>query len=118
MDIKRVTTGGFARGEAIIQGFQDDAGSTMRVAIQNENLVAWRDEQVLITVPDLICILDDDSGEPIGTEVVRYGLRVCVLAFAADPKLSTPAGLAVVGPRAFGYDLPYRPFAASGRASD
>jgi hypothetical protein len=117
MDIKRVTTGGFARGEAIIQGFQDDAGSTMRVAIQNENLVAWRDEQVLITVPDLICILDDDSGEPIGTEVLRYGLRVCVLAFAADPKLSTPAGLAVVGPRAFGYDLAYRPFSALGRAS-
>ena len=113
-DIKRVTTGGFARGEAIIQGFQADTGSTMRVAIQNENLVAWKDGQVLITVPDLICILDDDSGEPIGTEVLRYGLRVCVLAFAADPKLSTPAGLAVVGPRAFGYDLAYRPFSTLG----
>lgn len=110
MDIKRETTGGFARGMAVIQGFAGDAGSVLRVAIQNENLVAWRDERVIITVPDLICILEDETGEPIGTEALRYGLRVCVLAFAADAKLSTPAGLAVVGPRAFGYELEYRPF--------
>jgi uncharacterized protein len=112
VDIKRETTGGFARGMAIIHGFEDDTGSVLRVAIQNENLVAWRDERVLITVPDLICMVDDDSGESIGTEVLRYGLRVCVLAFAADPKLTTPAGLAVVGPRAFGYEMEYRPFAS------
>lgn len=110
VDVRRETTGGFARGMAILQGIVDDSGSTLRVAIQNENLVAWRDDRVVITVPDLICILDDDSGEPIGTEVLRYGLRVCVLAFAADPKLTTAAGLAVVGPRAFGYGLTYRPF--------
>ncbi len=61
-------------------------------------------------MPDLICILDDDAGESIGAEMLRYGLRVSVLAFAADPKLTTPAGPAVVGPRAFGYDLEYRPF--------
>jgi DUF917 family protein len=109
VDVARATTGGFARGMVAIQGFVDYAGSALRVAIQNENLVAWRDEQVLITVPDLICILDDETGEPIGTEVLRYGLRVSALSFPADPKLTTPAALAVVGPRAFGYDLPYRP---------
>jgi uncharacterized protein len=113
-DIQRATTGGFARGMVTMQGFQADAGSRLRIAIQNENLVAWRDEQVAITVPDLICILDDDTGESIGTEVLRYGLRVSVLAFAADPKLTTPAGLAVVGPRAFGYDLEYQPFIVGG----
>jgi uncharacterized protein len=99
-----------SRGMVALQGFAGDAGSRLRIAIQNENLVAWRDEQVVITVPDLICILDDDTGESIGTEVLRYGMRVSVLAFVADPKLTTPAGLAVVGPRAFGYDLEYRPF--------
>lgn len=81
----------------------------LRAAMQNENLVAWRDEVVLITVPDLICILHDATGEPIGTGVPRYGLRVCMLGFAADPRLTTPAALAVVGPRAFGYNLAYRP---------
>jgi len=110
VDLERVTTGGFARGTVTMQGIAGDSGATLRVAIQNENLVAWRDGQVVVTVPDLICILDDDSGEPIGTEVLRFGLRVTVVAFAADAKLSTPAGLTVVGPRAFGYDLDYRPF--------
>ncbi len=111
-DVERATTGGFARGMVTIQGFGRDTGSSMRVAIQNENLVAWRDEQVVVTVPDLICILHDDTGEPTSTEVLRYGLRVSVLAFPADPKLTTPAGLAVVGPQAFGYDLAYQPFVA------
>lgn len=110
VDLERVTTGGFARGIVTMQGFAGDGGSVLRVAIQNENLVAWRDGEVVVTVPDLICVVDDDSGEPVGTEVLRYGLRVSVLAFAADAKLSTPAGLAVVGPRAFGYDLDYRSF--------
>jgi DUF917 family protein len=114
MDVARRTTGGFARGTATLAGFAGDAGSTLRVAIQNENLVAWRDDTVISTVPDLICILDDETGEPTGTETLRYGLRVCVIGFAADAKLTTPAALAVVGPSAFGYDLPYRPFASGG----
>lgn len=110
VDLERTTTGGFARGTVTVQGIAADSGSILRVAIQNENLVAWRDGEVLVTVPDLISVVDDESGEAIGTEVLRHGLRVSVLAFAASAKLSTPAGLAVVGPRAFGYDLDYRPF--------
>jgi DUF917 family protein len=113
VDLERKTTGGFARGLVELQGFAADAGSRLRVAIQNENLVAWRDDRVVATVPDLICILDDNSREPVGTELLRYGMRVCVLGFAADSKLTTPAGLVVVGPRAFGYDLEYRPLAGA-----
>jgi DUF917 family protein len=111
VDVQRATSGGFARGMATMEGFAEYAGSTMRVAIQNENLIAWRDGAVVLSVPDLICILDADTGEPTGTETLRFGLRVCVVGFPADPKLTTKAALAVVGPGAFGYDIGYRGFA-------
>ena len=57
--------------------------------------------------PDLICVMDTVSGEAIGTETLRYGQRVTVVALPAPPVLLTPKGLEHVGPRAFGYDLDF-----------
>ena len=64
---------------------------------------------MIATTPDLICLLDSDSGEGLGTEIIRYGQRVTVIALPAPAVLTTPKGLQHVGPRAFGYDLDYRP---------
>jgi DUF917 family protein len=41
-------------------------------------------------VPDLISILNVDDGEPIGTEMLRYGLRVAVIGMPAARELKTP----------------------------
>jgi uncharacterized protein len=61
-------------------------------------------------VPDLICIVDEDTAEPITTELLRYGMRVAVVGIPAPDLLRTPEALAVVGPAAFGYpDVPYLP---------
>ena len=50
-----------------------------------------------------------DSGEPVTTEELRYGYRVAVIVTPCDPRWRTPAGLALVGPRYFGYDTDYVP---------
>ena len=60
-------------------------------------------------VPDLICLVETDLGEPITTELLRYGFRVTVLGFLAPDLWTCEKGLAVVGPRAFGYELDYSP---------
>ncbi|MCC6223355.1 MAG: DUF917 domain-containing protein [Thermoleophilia bacterium] len=108
-DVARRTEGGFARAEARIEGADDDTGSELTVSAQNEHLVAIRDGAVLATVPDLIVMLDSDSGQPITTEELRYGFRVDVVAAPCDPRWRSPSGLAVVGPRYFGYDVDYVP---------
>ena len=48
-------------------------------------------------------MVDSETGEPIATEEVRYGLRVSILGIPAPPLLKTPTALKVVGPQAFGY---------------
>ena len=58
--------------------------------------------------PDLICVLDSVSGEAVGSETVRYGQRVTVIALPPPDVFLTPKGLEHVGPRAFGYDLEFR----------
>ncbi len=112
VDVERRTAEGFARGSVTIEGMGDDADSRLVVDFQNENLVAHRDGEVIATVPDLICIVDAERGEPITTELLRYGFRVSVLGFPAPPLLKTPEALAVVGPQAFRYEAAYAPLEA------
>ena len=107
-DVERRTETGFARGVAAIAGVDEYAG-TLRVSFQNEFLVAQTDDRVLATTPDLITMLDAETGEPITTEGLRYAFRVVVLAMPGDPRWRTPEGLKVVGPGYFGYDIPYIP---------
>lgn len=108
-DINRATSGGFVRGNATIAGSGTDAGAQLHLSFQNEFLIAQHDDEVVATTPDLICVQETDTGEPITTETMRYGNRVTVLAAPCDPRWTTSAGLELVGPRYFGYDCDYRP---------
>lgn len=114
VDVARRTTAGFLRGEVAIDGLDGDAVSRFTVDFQNEWLVGRRDGELLVTVPDLICILDSESGESIGTDAIRYGQRVTVVSLPPPAVLTEPAGLAVVGPHAFGYDVEYSPLHGKG----
>ena len=109
VDVDRVTTSGFVRGSVVIEGLGADAGRLLRLELQNENLVALERGRVLASVPDLISVLDSETADAIGTERLAYGQRVTVIAFGCDPVWRTAEGLALTGPRAFGYDFDYRP---------
>jgi len=115
VDVQRLTARGFARGELVCEGLGADRGEWLHIAFQNENLIAWRGgqasrDQVVACVPDLICLLETDTGEPITTEQLRYGLRVTVLAIPCTDQFRTEAALKIVGPSAFGYhDVIYHP---------
>lgn len=109
VDLQRRTVGGFARGEAHLDGLEEYSGSKMMIQFQNEHLVALRDGEYVVTVPDLIAVLDVDTGEPVTTEGLRYGFRVAVIGIPCDSRWRTPKGLEIVGPRYFGYDVDYVP---------
>ncbi|MBP1327444.1 DUF917 family protein [Leucobacter exalbidus] len=112
VDVERATTAGFARGRAtIIEG-----DSTFTLSFQNEHLMAELNGVVLTTTPDLIMVLDFESGEPITTEGLRYGQRVRVISAPADERWHSPAAIEMVGPRYFGYDTEPTRFDGSVRA--
>ncbi|WFU71500.1 DUF917 domain-containing protein [Bradyrhizobium sp. CB2312] len=108
VEVERRTTEGFLRGRTVVEGLGDDHGSQIRIDFQNEWIVVWRDGQALVSTPDLICVLDSESGEAIGTETIRYGQRTTVIALPAAPVFLSPRGLDHVGPRAFGYDIDFK----------
>jgi DUF917 family protein len=112
IDLQRRLEGGFARGEITLEGFGGNAGQQAQIAIQNEFLVFRRDGVIEVCVPDLILVLDHDTGHAITTEVLRYGQRCAVVGLPCHPLLRSERALRVVGPEAFGLaDAQYRPLA-------
>ncbi|GAA1061850.1 DUF917 domain-containing protein [Agromyces bracchium] len=108
-DVERRTTDGFAKGRAVISPLDPADGGTFEISFQNENLIARRDGEVVAIVPDLICVVDHESAEPITTEGLRYGQRVRVLGISTPEMMRTPAALAAFGPTAFGLSEPFVP---------
>ncbi|WP_424929434.1 DUF917 domain-containing protein [Amaricoccus tamworthensis] len=103
VDLERHLKGGFAVGHLALEGFGSFAGKTGRIDLQNEFLVFRRNDTVEVCTPDLIVVLDSDTGLPITTEMLRYGQRIAVLGLPAHPLMRSPEALKVVGPAAFGY---------------
>ncbi len=110
LDVDRRTEGGFARGTCKIEGLGPDQGDTIVLEFQNEFLLArTADGAARAMTPDLICLLDLETGQPITTEQIRYGFRVIVFGLPCDAQWRSAAGLDLVGPRYFGYELDYQP---------
>jgi len=107
VDVERRTVEGFARGRARFTAY--DGTSELELRFQNENLVAEVNGEVVCTVPDLICVLEADTAEPITTEGLRYGQRVTVVGISTPDLMRTPEALAVFGPSCFGLDVEFTP---------
>ncbi|RMF07998.1 MAG: DUF917 domain-containing protein [Alphaproteobacteria bacterium] len=108
VDVRRETKGGFNVGSVSLDGIADWQG-VFKVEFQNENLIAYHDGAVRAMVPDLITLVDRETGEPITTECLKYGQRVKVIGLSVPPIMRTPEALATFGPRAFRLDHDYVP---------
>ncbi len=100
--------GGYDVGHVTIESF-DTSQPNLTLDVKNEFLVARIGTEVVASVPDLITVVDDETTEPISAERLRYGQRVSVLGTGCPPMLRTGAALAVVEPRAFGFDFDFVP---------
>ncbi len=108
VDLERKTDRGFTLGVCKILSNNGD-GREMEVIFQNEYLRARCGEKTMAIVPDLTCILDAETAEPITTESLRYGQRVKVMGVSCAPVMRTKAALELFGPGAFGLEEPFMP---------
>ena len=65
--MQRSTSGGFSSVEVVVEGLDEYAGHQLRVLAKNENYIAQRvsngeNLEVLACTPDLISIIDSDTG--------------------------------------------------------
>jgi hypothetical protein len=100
---------GFTVGETALDGVEAFDASRYRIFFKNENLAAWRDEVPDVTCPDLICVLDEASGQPVTNPNVEEGSRLAIIGVPAPAAWRIPEGLATFGPRSVGLDVDYAP---------
>ncbi|MCJ8324287.1 MAG: DUF917 domain-containing protein [Rhizobiales bacterium] len=108
-DVERKIEGGWQHGVVKLEGIGDFRNREVSLEFKNEFLIAKEGKKVLATTPDLITLLDAFTGQPVTTELVKYGLPVNVLGLPCDPIWRTPAGIELSGPKYFGYDVEYSP---------
>ncbi|KIX97143.1 uncharacterized protein Z520_07257 [Fonsecaea multimorphosa CBS 102226] len=120
--VERVLKTGHSYGVVEIDGILSGSGAkaTVRIPFKNENAFVEatsvtsegiQTTSVLASVPDLIAVLDLETGAGLGTPEYKYGLKVVVVAIAASPRWTdTPRGLELGGPGSMGFDhVPYVP---------
>ncbi len=98
-DIDQSIQQGFLKGHFLMEGEQE----TWRVDFQNEYLVAFCRETLVASTPDILTLLEWESGLPVMSESLSYGLRVALIVLPAPSIWKTPEGLALTAPHCFGY---------------
>lgn len=79
------TEAGFARGVITLAGLDADRGRRIRIDFQTGYPIARPEGggEPLRTLPDLLVLVERESGRALGSEVVRYGLHLSVLGLPA-----------------------------------
>lgn len=116
--VERILKTGHTYGVVEIDGIlgHDGSAATIRIPFKNENAfveatAADGAVSILASVPDLIAVLDSETGSGLGTPEYKYGLRVTVIAITASPRWTeTARGLELGGPASMGFpEVEYKP---------
>ena len=103
------TEDGFTIGNVSIEGNGTFEGDDYRIWLKNENMIGWLNDAVHATIPDMICLIDTDTGEPVTNPNYHEGQNVAVVILPAPAPFTTAKGLAAFGPAYAGLDQQYSP---------
>jgi DUF917 family protein len=99
---------GYMEGTHELVGAGQFAGHQLKVWFRNENHVTWLDGEPWVASPDLIEFCDPATAEPLSNTYLKLGQEVAVVGRRRRDIFDSPAGLAALGPRHFGFDLKFR----------
>ncbi|CAL5868781.1 uncharacterized protein PFLUO_LOCUS3008 [Penicillium psychrofluorescens] len=109
--VSRVLKTGHTYGVLEVEGtLQDGTKAILSVPFKNENafveaVTSDGAKKILAAVPDLIAVIDAETGAGLGTPEYKYGLRVVIIAIAASPRWTdTKRGMEVGGPGSMGFE--------------
>jgi DUF917 family protein len=111
LDFAREERGAFTWGDITLAGTSDFRERKMRIWYKNEYLISYLDGEPYVTCPDILSVVDGETGEGLTPweEDFRPGRKVAVIAAPCHEIWRTPRGLEIFGPRHFGFEINYRP---------
>jgi len=100
--------------KAVIEGLEEYAGKEMEIVFKNETMMGRINGQVVAVFPDLLCIIDPETGKGLMTANLRDGTKVAVVGLPAHKRLreclKTKTGREAFSPARFGCpEVKYEP---------
>lgn len=99
---------GYYWGMTTIEGTDEFKGHVFKIFFKNENHITWLNDEVYVTSPDIIEVVQLDTAEPITNTNLKEGDPVAVIG-AKNEKYRSDQGIALIGPKHYGYDIEYIP---------
>jgi DUF917 family protein len=100
---------GYMWGEHEIEGEDDFSGQHLRLWFKNENHMSWLNGEPYVASPDILEVVDPQTGEPLSNTYLEKGQRIVVIGVRRRPQFDNQRGLEVLGPRHWGFDVEFRP---------
>jgi len=99
---------GFMWGEILFKGIREFSREIYKIWYKNENLVAWRNDELDMTCPDAIVILDAQTGKGLYNWGDHFypGREIVAVGIPAAPLWNCAKGYETFGPKHFGFDFP------------
>jgi DUF917 family protein len=91
-----------------LDGIGEFEGHRLKVWFRNENHMTWLDGEPWVASPDLIEFCDPETAEPLVNTYLELGQELAVVGRRRRDQFDSPAGLATLGPRHFGFDVEFR----------
>lgn len=98
VDITQTIQNGFLQGSIMIKNSKEDL---WKIDYQNEYLFAFKNSKRISETPDIIALLDKETGKPITSESITFGLRVDIISLRGPEIWYCEKGLELVGPKVF-----------------
>lgn len=99
---------GYYWGTHTITGGDEFKDNIYKIWFKNENHVMWKNDKPFVTSPDIIVVVDSETGEPYANPILKEGDNVCVIGLKARDAFRNERGIGVLGPRYFGFDIDYK----------
>lgn len=103
----------FIWGTERIIGTGDHTGNTFKIWYKNENHMTWIGDRPYVMSPDLVTVLDAETGYGLSNfdaNAWDYGREVAVLGVPCDPLWRSERGIRIFHPWRWGFACDYTPF--------
>lgn len=110
ISVERILKTGHTYGVLEVDGTTTDGTKALiKVPFKNENAfveaISDGQSRILASVPDLIAVIDAETGAGLGTPEYKYGLKVVIIAIAASPRWTdSQRGMELGGPGSMGFE--------------
>ena len=96
---------GYYVGDIVIEGQDEYKNSKLKIWFKNENHIAWLNDKVHLTSPDLISMTDKLSNIPYVNNQLQNGLHVTVYGTPSSNVWYKEEALQAQCPRYYGFDF-------------